>query len=283
MDRQSVEEELETIDTDTSSPDQDESLILVIDDNPDIRTLLDNILGDRYRIIKASSGVQGIKAACRFIPDAVICDIMMLDMDGIEVCRRLKDEDVTAHIPVIMLTACADDRKRVESYRSGADAYLNKPFDRETLEALLASILENRRRLQKSRVDELAASAPAIGEVKNDDSAENGDSGFYRRFLEVLDANIGNAALSVDDISARLDIDRTQLYRKIKATTNHSPSELIRMIRLKRARQLLTASDMQVKDVAAATGFASHAYFTKCYRAFFGETPGDSQRRTSKL
>lgn len=281
MDLQSVEEELGDIDIQSAEPDRDESVILVVDDNPDIRALLTNILGDKYRVLRASSGSQGIKLATRYIPDAIICDIMMPDLDGLEVCRRIKAEEATAHIPVIMLTACADDRKRVESYNSGADGYLNKPFDEETLQAMLASILENRRRAQKSRVENLAA--PARKKSTDDALSANTDvdNEFYRRFLEVLEPNIANSQLSVDDLSEQLQMDRTQLYRKIKATTNYAPSELVRMIRLKRARHLLTTTDMPVKDVAAATGFASHAYFTKCYRTFFGETPADHQRRAA--
>ena len=285
LDRDSAEEELNDIDMQTATePDCNESMILVVDDNPDIRALLTNILGNEYRVLRASSGTQGIKMASRYIPDAIICDIMMPDIDGLEVCRRLKNETATSHIPVIMLTACSNDRKRIESYNSGADAYLNKPFDKDTLTALIASILENRQRAQKSRIGALSASVPP-GKTTDDALAPNTDvdNEFYRRLLEVLEPNIGNSALSIDDLSELMHMDRTQLYRKIKATTNCAPSELVRMIRLKKARHLLPTTEMPVKDIAAATGFASHAYFTKCFRMFFGETPANAQRRTSKI
>lgn len=275
-----VNEELSDIEMSPGEAGEGETLVLVVDDNPDIRALLTDILGSRYKVIRASSGSQGIKLASRYIPDAIICDIMMPDIEGTEVCRRLKSEPVTSHIPVVMLTACAQDNKLVESYKCGADGYLSKPFDVETLLAIVESMLENRRRLQDSRVSRLDVPEHTSNAVESNSDVDNE---FYRKFIDVVERNIGNAKLSIDDVSDEMQLNRTQLYRKIKGMTNYSPSDLVRIIRLKHARRMLTTTDMPVNAVAIKVGFASHAYFTRCYREYFGETPGDAQRRTVKL
>lgn len=205
---------------------------------------------------------------------------MMSDIEGTEVCRRLKSEPATSHIPIVMLTACAQDNKLVESYKCGADGYLSKPFDAEALLAIVESMLENRRRLQDSRVSRLDIPEQTSNAVESNSDVDNE---FYRKFIDVVERNIGNAKLSIDDVSDEMQLNRTQLYRKIKGITNYSPSDLVRIIRLKHARRMLTTTDMPVNAVAIKVGFASHAYFTRCYREYFGETPGDAQRRTVKL
>lgn len=280
LDAGMVNEELSEIEMSRVKLEEGEPMVLVIDDNSDIRALLTDILGSQYKVIRASSGSQGIKLASRYIPDAIICDIMMPDIEGTEVCRRLKSEPATSHIPIVMLTACAQDNKLVESYKCGADGYLSKPFDVETLLAIVESMLENRRRLQDSRVSRLDVPEHTSNAVESNSDVDNE---FYRKFIDVVERNIGNAKLSIDDVSDEMQLNRTQLYRKIKGMTNYSPSDLVRIIRLKHARRMLTTTDMPVNAVAIKVGFASHAYFTRCYREYFGETPGDAQRRTVKL
>ncbi|MDE6273237.1 MAG: substrate-binding domain-containing protein [Muribaculaceae bacterium] len=281
---------------------EDNPTVLIIDDNPDIRVLLRHLLAGNYTILEASDGKQGIRIASKYIPDLIICDMMMPEMDGLECCRRLKDEVSTSHIPVLMLTACRLDEQRAEAYEAGADGFISKPFNKDVLLARCASLIANRRRLassdlmtkkspltKESEEKKTAAKAKASNASKNaSKSVRRGDpmvieNEFYQRFLEIVDKELGNPDISIEEIGSRLGLSRVQFYRKIKAITNFSPVELIRMRRLKEAYRLLTSSETTVAEVAYSVGFSSPGYFAKCFREQYDELPADLQRRTSKL
>lgn len=261
-------------------------LLLVIDDNDDMLVLVSDILRDRFRVITARDGAAGVRMAARYVPDIVVCDVMMPVMDGLECCRRIKEEVSTSHIPVLMLTACSMDEQRVQGYESGADGYLSKPFDSAVLRARCVSLVENRRRIREVWSASVAVSSPspdaaaqsrrpAKPMVEGAPSAV--DSDFYNRFIEIFGRRMGDADVSVDAIAAEMGLGRSQFYRKIKALTNFSPVELMRTIRLKQARHRLLTTDMSVSEIAYAVGFSTPAYFTKCYREEFGETPSDTR------
>ncbi len=261
-------------------------LLLVIDDNDDMLVLVSDILRDRFRVITARDGAAGVRMAARYVPDIVVCDVMMPVMDGLECCRRIKEEVSTSHIPVLMLTACSMDEQRVQGYESGADGYLSKPFDSAVLRARCVSLVENRRRIREVWSASVAVSSPspdaaaqsrrpAKPMVEGAPSAV--DSDFYNRFIEIFGRRMGDADVSVDAIAAEMGLGRSQFYRKIKALTNFSPVELMRTIRLKEARHRLLTTDMSVSEIAYAVGFSTPAYFTKCYREEFGETPSDTR------
>ena len=259
--------------------------ILVIDDNADIRTLVSGLLCDRYAVLQAPNGLQGIKLASKYAPDLVICDVMMPGIDGMETCRRLKAEVSTSHIPVLMLTACSMDEQRIEGYECGADAYLSKPFNSRVLLARCEALILNRKRIQ----DALAADSFVLpvtddrpGEAAKTQSGDI-DSDFYRQFLALVDREIANSDLSVEDLASEMGLSRVQFYRKIKSLTNYSPAELLRIIRLKRADTLLRTTEQTISEILYSVGFSSPSYFTKCYREYFGETPTDVQKRTSKI
>lgn len=276
--------------------DESKPCLLVIDDTADIRTLLRSILGDEYTIIEAADGKQGIRLASRFIPDLIICDMMMPEMDGMECCRRLKGETSTSHIPVLMLTACRLDEQRADAYEAGADGYVSKPFSTDVLRARCRSLIANRRLLEKK--DILAPADPKSETPAGDRSVSEAsakvkkagardpmaiENDFYRRFMEIVDAELGNPEITVEEIGARLGLSRVQFYRKIKALTNFSPNEIIRIRRLKEAYAMLTSGDRTVSEVAYAVGFSSPGYFTKCFREQFGELPADLQKRTARI
>lgn len=143
-----VEAELAVIDPDIT-PDENKPVVLVIDDNADIRKLIAELMKDSFSVISASNGSEGLRKAVRHVPDLIICDVMMPVMDGLECCRRLKSEVTTSHIPVLMLTACSMDEQRVQGYDSGADGYLSKPFSSEVLMARCRSLIENRKRIKE--------------------------------------------------------------------------------------------------------------------------------------
>ncbi len=271
-----VEAELGTVETDTVT-DPAKPVILVIDDNRDIRQLLAGLLSPKYNVLTASNGSEGIAKAVRCVPDLIICDVMMPVMDGLECCRRLKAEVTTSHIPVLMLTACSMDEQRVQGYDSGADGYLSKPFSGAVLLARCDSLIANRKRIKElwqSR-DALAAPVPKEAPATSADI----DSEFYARFLDVFSREMGNSDLTVDALAAELGLERTQFYRKIKALTNFSPVELIRQLRLKQGRHLVKTSEKSMSEIAYEIGFSTPAYFTRCYREAFGETPTETRSR----
>lgn len=273
-------------DSDTPAGDAERPRLLVIDDNTDIRDLVVDILGDEYEIHQAADGREGLAKAARLVPDIIICDIMMPVMDGLECCRKIKEEISTSHIPVVMLTACSLDQQRVEGYESGADGYIAKPFSGELLKARCRSLLQNRKRIKdlwlgpaasipapastRQRSD-AAPQPPALPAVGNADP----DNEFYSRFLRIFQEEISNPTLSIEQIASRMGLGHSQFYRKIKALTNYTPVELMRQLRLKQARHLLTTTSRSISEIAYEVGFSSPAYFTKCYRTAFGETPSE--------
>ncbi|MDE5786602.1 MAG: response regulator, partial [Duncaniella sp.] len=278
-----VEAELGVIEEQQEFAD-DKPQLLVIDDNKDIQQLITGLLSDRFNVITASDGSEGLRRAVKYVPDLIICDVMMPVMDGLECCRRLKAEVSTSHIPVLMLTACSMDEQRVQGYESGADGYLSKPFSGDVLKARCQSLVENRRRIHDLWKDHALAHtppAPAAKENKPLPPAEI-DNDFYRRFLEIFNAEMGNSELSVDSLASSMGLERTQFYRKIKALTNYSPVELIKNLRLKQGQYLLKTTDRSISEIAYDTGFSTPAYFTRCYREHFGETPSETRTRISK-
>lgn len=257
-------------------------LLLVIDDNSDMRMLISSLMADTYRIATATDGRQGLKAAARYVPDLIICDVMMPVMDGLECCRQLKAEVSTSHIPVLLLTACAMDEQRVEGYDSGADGYLSKPFNEAVLKSRCRSLVDNRKRIHDLwRGGDYAPPAETSPRknVPSGSGTADIDNDFYSRFIGVFQRRMGEAELSVDALAAEMDLGRSQLYRKIKALTNYSPVELMRSLRLRQARSLLTSTDRTISEIAYEVGFSSPAYFTKCYKDAYGETPTELRDR----
>lgn len=249
--------------------------------------MVGELLKDTYRIITASNGKDGIRMASKYVPDLIICDMMMPVMDGLECCRRLKGEMSTSHIPVLMLTACSMDEQRIQSYESGADGYVAKPFNSRLLSMRCKNLIDNRKRIK-----EIWASSATANSVVQTSSSQNTehagksipvakdiDSEFYARFLANVKAGMGNPDLSVDMLASEMGMGRSQLYRKIKALTNFSPVELLRNLRLKQARELLTTTEKSISEIAYEVGFTAPAYFTKCYREMYGETPTDVRAR----
>lgn len=284
IDNQVVTAELDTIATNITV-DADKPIVLIIDDNEDIRKLVGELLNDQYNIITAPNGKDGVMMAARYVPDLIICDVMMPVMDGLECCRRIKGEISTSHIPVLMLTACSMDEQRVQGYDSGADGYLSKPFNSAVLKARCSSLIANRKRIK-----ELWQSSASPLTIKGDEGAAakkplapgDIDNDFYNRFLEIFKAEMGNSDLNVDKIASMMGLERSQFYRKIKALTNYAPVELMRRLRLQHGRTLLTTTDKTISEIAYETGFSTPAYFTKCYRDAYGETPTEVRGKLVK-
>ncbi len=278
-----VEAELGEIEAEGISTDDDKPLVLVIDDNDDIRKMISELLCGEYRILCASNGREGIRKAAKYVPDLIICDVMMPVMDGLECCRGIKAEMSTSHIPILMLTACSMDEQRVEGYDSGADGYLAKPFSSAVLKSRCRSLILNRRRIrdlwQGTQGGTVLPSTTSKPSAPPSPAGPDVESEFYARFLEILKSEMGNPELNVDQLAAQMGLGRSQFYRKIKALTNYSPVELLRRLRLNQARELLTSTEKSISEIAYEVGFSTPAYFTRCYREAFGETPSDLRER----
>lgn len=270
----------------------DQPLVLVIDDNPDICSLLSELLSDRYVIITARNGEEGVRLAKKYVPDLIICDVMMPVMDGMETCKILKTDIATSHIPILMLTACAMDEQRVAGYEVGADGYLPKPFNTQVLMARIKNLIDGRQQILNLRKFEKDVERP---ETPKDDATVKKtadattteptlsaiESEFYKKFVKIFEENMSNPDLNVETISSIMGLGYSQLYRKIKSLTNYRPVELIRMLRLEKARELMNNSEKTISEISYEVGFSTPAYFTKCYRDLYGETPTDTRTNPS--
>lgn len=277
-----VNAELGDIELETVNEGDDKPLLLIIDDNADIRKMIRELLSADYRIIEAANGKDGIRLASKYVPDLIICDVMMPVMDGLECCRRIKDEITTSHIPVLMLTACSMDEQRIQGYESGADGYLSKPFNSKMLSMRCENLIENRKRIKNLLGDnqEIKTSAPKAEERPSAPEAQSDiDNEFYARFVELVNKEMGNPDLNIDALAAKMGIGRSQFYRKIKALTNYSPVELLRKMRLTKARELLATTDRSISEIAYGVGFSAPAYFTRVFREMFDESPSEMRTR----
>jgi DNA-binding response OmpR family regulator/two-component sensor histidine kinase len=252
-------------------PDHDQAQpphLLIVEDNPDIRKYIRQALQEAYRITEAVDGAAGLKLADESVPDLILTDVMMPKMDGFELCRRLKQQEATSHIPVIILTGKASRDSRIEGLNTQADDFLAKPFDAEELRLRIRNLLHNRA-LWRKRYDQPGLLEPSPVELPSREQA------FLRQAKNIIEEHLGDESFTVEQLSSALALDRTQLFRKLRALTGQNPSRFIRTIRLKRARQLLEARVGTAAEIAFMVGFSSPSYFSKCFKEEFGMTPGE--------
>ena len=259
--------------------DEARPVAMVIDDNADMRSFISSLLSDSYRVLTAVNGEQGLQMARENVPDIVICDVMMPVMDGLECCKRLKNDVCTSHIPVILLTACSLDEQRVSGLNSGAEVYLAKPFNSSVLLAQIDTLLKNRVRVNLSKAADIKSvskkqeSSPDVDQHIDEQSLSRYDRGFLKNIHEYVENNYGDENFNVEILADKMCLSRTQLYRKCKALTGISPVEMIRNTRLEHAREMLLNGYDSIANVATAVGIPNAPYFTKCYKAYFGDYP----------
>lgn len=241
--------------------------ILVVEDNDGFRQYLVKELSHIYnKVLMAEDGLQGAMMAEEHNPDLIITDVMMPRMSGTEMCRRIKENLQTSHIPVILLTAWSTDEGRAEGYKVGADAYIAKPFDMDVLLARISNLLEK----QEKRIHDFSHSASL--DVKNiADSAP--DEKFLKEIISLIEKNITDSDYTTDSLAADMAMSRMSLYRKMKALTGQTPSDFIRTVRLKAAAELLKSGQRNVSEVCYLTGFATPQNFTKHFKDMFGVVP----------
>jgi signal transduction histidine kinase/DNA-binding NarL/FixJ family response regulator len=259
---------------DRSDPEKqgtrEKNIILVVEDNPDVREYIRGPLQPDYTVVEAADGKEGIHKAKTIIPDLVISDIMMPGTDGYELCRTLKKDIKTSHIPVILLTAKASEESIIEGLETGADDYITKPFSTRILEARVKNLIELRRQLHIKMNREMTLQPAEI-------SVSSMDQKFLKELQEMIEKNLADPGFNVEQLANKLYMSQSTLYRKILALTGETVTEFIRSYRLKRAAQLLKARFGNVTEVAFEVGFSNTAYFTKCFKKKFHRLPSQFQ------
>lgn len=248
--------------------------ILVIDDDDDIRNYLEKELKETYKVVTAADGGEGWRIVLNVKPDLVVTDIMMPVMDGIELCRKIRQNINVNSMPVIMLTAANTEDYQLRGLDTGADAYVNKPFSMPLLLSTIKNVLQSRQMLrncyegrQESDVD--------IADIED---VPNHDELLLKRIIKVIEENISNSELNVEMLARESALSRVHLYRKLKELTNQSPSDFIRQIRLKKAGELLRKGNYNISEVSRVMGFSSLAVFSRAFKDFYGVTPREFVR-----
>jgi CheY-like chemotaxis protein/nitrogen-specific signal transduction histidine kinase/AraC-like DNA-binding protein len=252
--------------------DRKTPVILLVEDEQEVRDFITGDFNKKYYIYEAPDGRKGFEMVIRYDPDIVISDIIMPVMDGIEMCHKIKSDIRTSHIPVIMLTARSDIESRIESLETGADAYLEKPFSMELLEAQINNLLGNRKFLREKFSKELVIKPADI-------TITSVDATFIQKAMDIVDKHIADSGFGSDEFCREIGMSRSQLHRKLKALTSQPASEFIRTLRLKRAVSLLKESQLSVEEISFRVGFNSPAYFTKCFKSLYGTTPSEYPRK----
>ena len=248
---------------------EEKKTILIVEDEKLIRYLLKDILSEQYITYEASTGKEALAVIGRVVPDLIISDIMMPDMDGLEFCKVIKDTPASCHIPFVMLTARNTIEQETEGYGSGADAYLSKPFQTEHLLVRLHKLLEYRDKLHQ-----YFRSESPLSKVSTLNEVSDSDKNFIEKVVSVIEENI-EKDLDSAFLENALNVSRIQLYRKIKTLADMTPTELIRHIRLKRTVHLLETTDLTVSEIFYRTGFNNKTYFFREFKKNYNCSPND--------
>ncbi|MCB0547753.1 MAG: response regulator [Phaeodactylibacter sp.] len=267
----------ETEDNQEAAPMNGEApILLLVEDNPDIVVYIRTILEGDYSIYFARNGEEGLALAIERIPDLIISDVMMPKMDGFELCNRLKEDERTSHIPLILLTARTTDEDRVEGLQRGADAYLTKPFHKKELLVRIEKLIEKKQRLRQYFTNNLTGGGAPEEEVEKEHA-------FLKKLRAMVEKDIDDPGLSIAGLCEAANLSHTQVYRKLKALTDQTPSQFIRSIRLNRAMELLNTTSLNVSEVAYAVGFNDPNYFSRTFQQTFGEAPSFVRRNEEDM
>jgi signal transduction histidine kinase/ligand-binding sensor domain-containing protein/DNA-binding response OmpR family regulator len=246
-------------------------VVLIVEDHQEVRRFIRESISDHYQVKEAENGKIGVEIARKLLPDLIISDVMMPEMDGYALCEKIKTDELTSHIPVILLTAKADRQSKLTGLETGADDYLVKPFDAEELLLIIRNHIEERRKIRERFSREITLEPKQI-------SITSFDEKFLTKVLAIIEDHMDDENFSIEELSREVGYSNMHLYRKIKALTGQTPSVFVRTIRLKRAAQLLIGKSDNVTQIAYSVGFSSLAYFNKCFKEQFGTAPGQFAR-----
>ncbi|HYX10263.1 MAG TPA: two-component regulator propeller domain-containing protein [Bacteroidales bacterium] len=249
-----------------------ENSIILVEDNEELSRFMDQVLSRKYQCVVAKNGEEGIKLIKKQIPDIVISDIIMPEKDGYQLCKEIKADPGTCHIPVILLTAKSEPHHIISGYQTGADAYVTKPFDLEIISSQITRLIKNRELIKRKYLEQNYMIEVSSSNISKDDE-------FIMNFRNILEENISDPTYNVKSLARNLHVSSTQLYRKIKVLTGYSPVEFIRLIKLQKSYELLLKRNKSVKEVCYLSGFNNISYFIKCFRDQFGITPANLKEK----
>jgi signal transduction histidine kinase/DNA-binding NarL/FixJ family response regulator len=267
--RSSLERRRSGDDGESGASDESSPTVLVVEDNADVRTYLRTQLSDAYCIQEVQDGEEALDTARADPPDLILSDVMMPGIDGLELCRRVKDDDALRDVPVVLLTAKVGEKAEVDGLNAGADAHVEKPFSMETLRARIQSLIESRAALRDQYRDEVVMQPSEV-------SITSEEEAFYEEARDVVEAHIGESGFTVERFAGGLSVSRSTLRRRLKDATDQTPAEFVRHLRLVRAAQLLREdSGLRVYEVADAVGYESPDHFGRLFREHFGISPSE--------
>ena len=268
------EKAVEILGTSVNKPFK-EYKVMVIDDDDDVRTLIESQLGKYFTVSTASNGAEGLEKLAEDQPDIVVCDVMMPEMDGFEFTKRLKNDFNISHIPVILLTAYSSEEHQLKGIQLGADSYITKPFSVQYLLARVVKLIEQREKLQRKFATEPGNLQPLI-------STTDRDKIFLDKINAIIERNMGDAEFKLDTYAPALGLGRTTFYSKLKSIVGCSPNEYVRLLRMKRAAELLITSDINISEAGYQVGINDPFYFSKCFRNTFGKSPSQYRKSAGK-
>ena len=242
--------------------------LLIVDDNHSIQLYLKTIFENNYQLEVASNGKEALDKANDIIPDLIISDIMMPEIDGLELCLKIKNDIRTSHIPVVLLTARTSNLFQTEGLETGADDYITKPFDERVLKLKVKNLIESRKNIRNKYSKEITLKPKDITITRPDEK-------FLNELIDIIEDHISDSNLKIEEITQQIGMSHSVVYRKINALTGLSLVEFIRTIRLKRASQLLSKTSISVSQASFEVGFTDPKYFSKSFQKYFGATPSE--------
>lgn len=260
-----------TEEKDMLNPEQEQPILLIVEDEPDMLQYISEIVAPSFQVVTATNGKEGLEKALETIPDLIVSDVMMPEIDGIELCRKLKSDKSTSHIPIILLTALSDMTHHVQGIREGADVYLPKPFHSQLLLVHIHNLINSRNTLK-----ELYAKRIFLGSTSFE--IKTFEEEFLHKLMKLVEENISNSSFNNDDLANLMFMSRSTFYRKLKAVTGMSGNEFIRTARLNYAAKLLESGNYSVTDAAFEAGFNDIKYFRKRFQDQFGASPSDYKK-----
>ena len=267
-----------------AEPESAFPILLVVEDNADIREYIANELQDTYKILQANNGKEGLILALRYTPNIIVSDIMMPEMDGIAMCKGIKENMNTSHIPVILLTAKDSIQDKEEGYDSGADSYLTKPFSAKLLRSRIKNLLEMRKRLARQIVENVPSTVVKNTEKRQSTSSPHPqlnrlDEAFLSKLTSLIEDNLDVEKIDTAFMIDCMNMSYSAFYRKVKALTELSPNEFVRKIKLRNSAHLLLTGEHNVSEAASMTGFNNMAHFRDCFKKEYGIPPSEYQKR----
>jgi signal transduction histidine kinase/DNA-binding response OmpR family regulator len=258
-------------------------IILVIEDHDEIREYIASSLSSGYTVYTATNGREGLELAQKEIPDIIVSDIMMPEMDGIELCRTMKGDIRTSHIPIILLTAKDSIKDKEEGYKSGADSYLTKPFSAKLLASRIRNILESREKIaEKVVVRAKNIKSKTTDKSQNSVKISRMDEEFLAKITALIEENLRMENLDISFLREKMNMSHSSFYRKIKALTGISANEFIRKIKIKNGLQLLLTGSYNISETAYTIGFSDVSYFSQCFKEEYGMLPSEYLKNANK-